>query len=192
MKYQEDEGGSSKSVFNSMPLFIFNISSLYLFVMIGMSYLRGVGRVIEQRFSLSSSQTGLLFSCDNICSIIFSLLIGFLARRGHKPRIISVIITISGISFLVTSLPHFLFDALPVPLADSDDRIGVSGKLTYLFRLLNSNTQIYSPEVQFKNYLPANISNYYCTRSFFIDVGVRCEARCEPVKVYYFPFILKE
>jgi len=92
-----------------LPMFVLNLSGLLLFFMIGTVYTAAVIRTLERRFGLRSSQTGLLFACNELTNTIVVLFVGFFGRRAHKPRMIAATILFVVASFLIMALPHFLF-----------------------------------------------------------------------------------
>jgi hypothetical protein len=95
----------------TLQLFVLNISALLLFLMIGTIYTAGVIRTIERRFGLRSSQSGFLFSCNDITHTTLVLFIGYFGRRAHKSRIISVTAGFSAAAFVLMASPHWLFDS---------------------------------------------------------------------------------
>jgi Organic Anion Transporter Polypeptide (OATP) family len=111
MSGKMEDKGKRRCCYFGLPLFIFNLSGMLLFFMIGNVYTPAVTRTIERRFGLRSSQTGLLLSCNEISNTALVLIIGFFGRRAHKPRVIAVTILFSVMSNLMMALPHLLFSS---------------------------------------------------------------------------------
>jgi sodium-independent organic anion transporter len=103
---------------NSLPLFVFNVSAVLLFWMIGAVYTGGVVRTLERRFGLSSSQTGLIMTCSDLTHTCIVVFVGYFGRRANKPRMLCVTTLFSALAGLLMASPHWLFDP-PVPAADA-------------------------------------------------------------------------
>jgi Organic Anion Transporter Polypeptide (OATP) family len=99
---------------SGVALFVFNVSALLLFWMIGGVYTSGVIRTIERRFGLRSSQTGFLSSCNDIIQTMLVIPVGYFGRRANKPRIVSFTVMFSAVALLLMASPHWLFDS-PLP-----------------------------------------------------------------------------
>ena len=99
----------------SVPLFTANVSCVVLFWMIGYAYTTGVLRTLERRFGLSSYQSGLVQSSNDIMHVSVVVFVGYFGLRSSKPRIICVTTALAAFGNLVMSLPHFVFssDASP-------------------------------------------------------------------------------
>ncbi|XP_078665171.1 solute carrier organic anion transporter family member 4A1-like [Branchiostoma floridae x Branchiostoma belcheri] len=63
---------------------------------------------IEKRFSLQSSDTGLIASCYDIASVLCLVVVSYLGGTGRKPRWLGCGAIIMGLGSLVFALPHFL------------------------------------------------------------------------------------
>jgi Organic Anion Transporter Polypeptide (OATP) family len=113
-KNEDRDSCCTKRGLNSMPLFVFSASALFMFSRTGTIYLGGVIRTLERRFGLRSSQAGFLHSCDNITSMFVVLFIGYFGRWGHKPRIICITNLFTALSFFIMAIPYFVFDSTPV------------------------------------------------------------------------------
>ena len=71
-------------------------------------YFTGSIRMLEKQYGLSSTQTGLLLSADNSMAIPCFLILGYLGDRFHKPRLLSVLNMLSGLSAFTMALPYFV------------------------------------------------------------------------------------
>ena len=92
-----------------MWIFLINISAAATGHIILTVYTNGVIRTIERRFSLSSSKTGFLNSCNDVFQICLVIFIGYFGQKYNKPRIICVTIMFSAISGFLMASPHILF-----------------------------------------------------------------------------------
>jgi len=93
----------------TVPLFTVNVSCAVLFWMIGYAYTTGVLRTLERRFGLSSSESGLVQSSNDIMHVTVVVFVGYFGLRGNKPRLICVTLAMAALGNLVMSLPHFVF-----------------------------------------------------------------------------------
>ena len=87
------------------------VSCVVLFWMIGYAYTTGVVRTLERRFGLSSSQSGLILSSNDIMHVSVVVFVGYFGLRSNKPRLICVTTSISALGNLVMSLPHWMYSS---------------------------------------------------------------------------------
>jgi hypothetical protein len=104
---------------SGLNLFVLNISVMLLFHMIGGVYTSGIVRTLERRFGLRSSQTGFLFSCNDIIQTLLVVPVGYFGRRANKPRILSVTVMFTAVSMLLMASPHWLFHSWSSAAASS-------------------------------------------------------------------------
>jgi len=71
-------------------------------------FINVVASTIERRFTLLSEHSGLIMSCYDIASVVFTIPISYIGTDFHKPRILGIGVFIIGIGSFVFSLPHFL------------------------------------------------------------------------------------
>jgi hypothetical protein len=122
----EDATSSQQRVCCSgLNLFVLNICFMLLFHMIGGVYTSGVIRTIERRFSLRSSQTGFLFSCNDIIQTALVVPVGYFGRRANKPRILSVTVMFTAVAMMLMASPHWLFDSSSSFAAASSAKVRV-------------------------------------------------------------------
>ncbi|XP_053378274.1 solute carrier organic anion transporter family member 4A1-like [Mercenaria mercenaria] len=65
---------------------------------------------LETRFSLPSSQSGLIVSATDIGAILFVLFVSYAGSKGHRPKWIAVGCAIMGVGSVIFSLSHFIAD----------------------------------------------------------------------------------
>lgn len=63
---------------------------------------------IEKQYGLSSSQSGLLLSCNDFGYLLTTLLASYFARKVHIPRSLCVCVILYGVAGIVCCLPFFV------------------------------------------------------------------------------------
>ncbi|XP_060081019.1 solute carrier organic anion transporter family member 2A1-like [Ylistrum balloti] len=63
---------------------------------------------LERQFGLSSGESGIILSCNDIGFLLTVLLFGHFGPRFHIPRLLSMAVVLYGISGLMCSLPPFI------------------------------------------------------------------------------------
>ncbi|ELU08003.1 hypothetical protein CAPTEDRAFT_187732 [Capitella teleta] len=89
--------------------FVINLGMLNVLLMTMNVYNMAVVRTLEKRFSLTSTQTGIVWSMNDVTHICLVLLAGYFGRSGHKPKIISATMAFAAVGTFLMMSPYFLF-----------------------------------------------------------------------------------
>lgn len=97
------------------------------------SYTVSVISTIEKRFKLTSKQTGVMLSGNDISQVILCIILSYYGNYGHRPRWMGVGIMFAALSCFLAAIPHFVYGggddyATDVALTTSvvDDSLGMA------------------------------------------------------------------
>ena len=91
-------------------LFTLNMSAVAMSFVLLAIYNNVALRTFEKRFSLSSFQTGILGSTNDLMQISLSIFIAYFGGKSHKPRILSFTVMFAAVSGFMMASPHFIFN----------------------------------------------------------------------------------
>lgn len=133
--------------FASIPWFVC-CYSLSGFVTSALSvYIISQITTIERQFALSSTKSGYLMACNDIGYSVFILIASYFASRVHIPRFLSLSTMLYGLSGILCSVPHFLFQ--PKPLDDKNDAQEMTSRFASPDMCYNRSVLQSSPEQTF-------------------------------------------
>ncbi|PIK58762.1 putative solute carrier organic anion transporter family member 1A4 [Apostichopus japonicus] len=92
-----------------------------------LAYLGGAISMIEKRFQMKSTQSGLFFTINDVVGLCTVLFITHFGQRSNRPRVIAALFTLFGIGATLSALPNFLYD---LPLSLQADQISPFNETT--------------------------------------------------------------
>lgn len=100
--------GTSKDKWK-LHLFVFSYSVLSFIFLTGMGYSLGMLRTMEKRFGLPSTTTGTIGSVNDVVHISLVVFVGYIGRKGHKPRMIGSTTLFGVLGALLLASPYFIY-----------------------------------------------------------------------------------
>lgn len=73
------------------------------------TYFIGVLSTLEKRFAFESKVSGIILIADNISGAFLSLIVGYYARKWHKPRLIAFGMSMVSVSCFICTIPYFMY-----------------------------------------------------------------------------------
>jgi len=90
-------------------IFLINFSLVAIFQGATFTYLIGSLSTLEKRYAFQSKVSGVILIADNVSQMIVSPLIGYLANRYNRPRIMACGEILSALSCFMCALPYFIY-----------------------------------------------------------------------------------
>ncbi|CAL4128432.1 unnamed protein product, partial [Meganyctiphanes norvegica] len=73
------------------------------------TYSISVLSTVEKRFKLSSKETGILLSGNDISQVMLAIVVAYFGNYGHRPRWMAVGILFIALSAYIAALPHLIY-----------------------------------------------------------------------------------
>ncbi|XP_069952785.1 solute carrier organic anion transporter family member 74D isoform X4 [Cherax quadricarinatus] len=102
------------------------------------TYSVSVISTIEKRFKLTSKETGIILSGNDISQVLLAMFLGYYGNFGHRPRWLGVGALFTAASCITAALPHFFYG--PGEDAVVAARIATSGDISLLNNLTGFKT----------------------------------------------------
>ncbi len=90
-------------------LFTLNLCLLSLVCFSSMAYNIGVLRTVERRFDLSSTETGLMMSMNDISHILVVTVVGYFGGRSHIPKVMASLTLLVALAQLMLASPALFY-----------------------------------------------------------------------------------
>ena len=93
----------------SPEVFLFNLALTAIIQGGSYKYFVASMSTLERRYAFSSTISGLIMMGDNISELFLCPILGFLAHRFHRPRLIGLAQMTTGFGLYVAALPYFIY-----------------------------------------------------------------------------------
>ncbi|XP_059819616.1 solute carrier organic anion transporter family member 2B1 [Hypanus sabinus] len=104
----EKPRGCTVNPFNSIKFFVLCHGLLQLSQLMVSGYMKSIISTVEKRFGMTSQNSGMLSSLNEIGSTVFIVFISYFGSRVHRPRLIGCGGIVVSVAAFTMSLPHFL------------------------------------------------------------------------------------
>ncbi|XP_022106225.1 solute carrier organic anion transporter family member 3A1-like [Acanthaster planci] len=74
-------------------------------------YIGGILTTLERQYRIKSSLAGVVVSTSDFASLISIIAVTYVGKSWHRPRIIGVLATMTGIGGILSAVPHFIYPA---------------------------------------------------------------------------------
>ncbi|XP_039614852.1 solute carrier organic anion transporter family member 3A1-like isoform X2 [Polypterus senegalus] len=118
----------SKSCFGDIRAFVATLCLILSANSIGNAYLISMLSTLEKRFSLRTTELGLIASGFEIGNLLVILLVSYFGGKGHRPRLIGCGGIIMALGSLLCALPEFVshqYDYQKVKISTSRDTCSI-------------------------------------------------------------------
>ncbi|XP_036358321.1 solute carrier organic anion transporter family member 74D-like isoform X3 [Octopus sinensis] len=92
----------------SIKVFVIYVSLANIFVHSLDHYLGSQITAIEKQFNLQSKSSGILISINDVGFICSVLVLGYLLKNCHRPRVLAITNVTVGLAILICALPYFI------------------------------------------------------------------------------------
>jgi MFS family permease len=89
--------------------YVLNLGVLNILLMTSTVYNMSVVRTLEKRFGLTSTETGIMWSLNDVTHIGLVVFAGYFGRKSHKPKIISFTMAFAAVGTFLMMAPYFIF-----------------------------------------------------------------------------------
>ena len=96
-------------IFASPKVFLLNLALTAIIQGGSYKYFVASLSTLEKRYAFSSTISGVILIGDNISELFLGPILGFLAHRFHRPRLIAISQMTTGFGLFVAALPYFIY-----------------------------------------------------------------------------------
>ncbi|XP_051881646.1 solute carrier organic anion transporter family member 2B1 [Pristis pectinata] len=128
--------------FNSIKFFVLCHGLLQFSQLLVSGYMKSIISTVEKRFGMTSQNSGMLSSLNEIGSTVFIVFISYFGSRVHRPRLIGCGGILVSVAAFTMSLPHFIMGRYVYDrtISSSVDNITDTCQLTPMAQQANNET----------------------------------------------------